>query len=112
MSINTKKQNLSNQKWIGLAHVVPRPGNDTLSGAIGAIVSVVALAEDAEDFGQKLTVALNSYDFDVIEIEDVELVECRSHKFPAANEVLKLADAISDENPVVLGAFHTYKVKP
>ena len=112
MSINTKKQSPSNKKWIGLAHIAPRPGNNTLSGAIGAIVSAIALAGDAEDFGQKLTAVLNSYEFDVTEIEDVELVEHRSRKFPAANEVLKLADAISDENPVVLGTFHTYKVKP
>ena len=40
------------EKWIGLAHVKPKPGNDVLGGAAGAYVAAVALAGDPDDFGK------------------------------------------------------------
>ena len=63
--------------WIGLAHVRPDPGNDSLEGAIGAFVPVLALAEDERDYVNKVTATLQRYEFSVIEIDDIELFEKR-----------------------------------
>src|SRR5207249_2158345 len=96
-------------KWIGLAHVKPKPGNDTLSGALEAYVAAIALAKDSTQFSEKVTTLLNEYGFDVLRIEDIELLKRRIQKFQVAADLTKLAEDLTPENPVALGTLHSYK---
>src|SRR4051794_36837233 len=70
------------QKWIGLAHVTPRPKNDMLGDTLGGYVHVVALATDVAEFSEKLSGMLDTCDFDVVEIEDIEPLSRRVQKYP------------------------------
>ena len=109
MNIPNSARHECKQKWIGLARVEPRSNNDALGKATGAFVASIALAENVEDFAQKTTEALNNLEFDVVEIEDVELFEKRAQRHAIAPDVLKLAEGVNEEKPVALAAFHSYQ---
>jgi hypothetical protein len=96
-------------KWIGLAHVRPLPGNTTLGTSAGAYVAAVGLAENADTFECLLTAKLHEYDFQVVEVEDIELFEERSLKFNVDPQVTSIAESLNTESPVALGTFHAYK---
>jgi hypothetical protein len=96
-------------KWIGLFSVRPQKGNNVLGDAIGALVAAIALAEDPADFSRKVSMVLASEGFDVVQIEDVDLVDNRVRQHSVAPNVAKLASEVTQSNPVVLGDFHSYK---
>lgn len=100
---------LKMQKWIGLARVRPRPGNDALGGALGAFVASIALAESAGDYASKMTVLLNELAFEVLEIEDVELLDDRMRAHSLSPDILKLAKQVDEETPLVLADFHSFR---
>ncbi len=105
--MNTQTNN-TRQCWIGLAHVRPKVGNNMLEGALGAFVPILALADGIDEFVSITTMRLESYDFDVIEIEDIELFEERLSKSDVEDEIKALADGLSDEDPVVMDFFQAY----
>lgn len=96
--------------WIGLAHVIPNPGNESLAGAAGAFVPALALAlaEDDNDYACKVTVLLQEYDFQVLEIEDIECFEKRQKQSDVDQDICELASHLSSENPVALSTFDAY----
>jgi hypothetical protein len=94
--------------WVGLAHVKPRPGNDLLGCAVGAFVPSVGLAENEQEFVSVLVRFLEGYGFDVVEIKDIETLEMRKLHFRVDLQVCELASALTSENPIGLGSFHTY----
>jgi hypothetical protein len=94
--------------WIGLARVKPRVGNKTLSSAAGAVVPVLALALNQDDFVTKAVTTLNRYEFDVMEIENVELYAKRMAKYKVADHIALLAKSLSENAPVAFGPFHSY----
>jgi len=108
MNIPNKNKHQSKLKWIGLINVKPRPGNSALGNALGAFVASIALADGPEEYGRKVTEALNEYGFDVVQIEDVELFEDRVQKHSVTPDILELAAAVTQENPVALADFHSY----
>ncbi len=79
-----------------------------LEGALGAFVPILALADGIDEFVSITTMRLESYDFDVIEIEDIELFEERLSKSDVEDEIKALADGLSDEDPVVMDFFQAY----
>lgn len=99
------------QCWIGLAHVRPKEGNNSLEGALGAFVPILALAYDIDDFVAITTMRLESYDFDVIEIEDVEPFMYRLSKSDVEDEIKVLAERLTDEDPIVMDTFQAYDDK-
>jgi hypothetical protein len=96
------------EAWIGLAHVRPQRGNDVLQGAMGAFVAVVALANSEDEFVNQVVKKLNSYDFDVIEIKDIELFRKRSESFNVDQEVSSLVNSLTSKSPIALHKFHSY----
>ena len=46
--------------WIGLAEVLPLPGNDGLGTAAGAIVNLIASAESSDQFARMVEHALDA----------------------------------------------------
>lgn len=94
--------------WIGLAQVKPRPGNEMLGIATGAFVPVLALARTQDDFVNKVVAKLESYDFDVVEIDDIELCKARFKQPDISNEIIALETLLSEDNPVTLHTFQSY----
>jgi hypothetical protein len=110
MSIRNSNSETS-RLWIAIAHVKPNPGNEVLRGALGAFVPVVVLASNAEDVFSKVKRKVNSYEFMLGRIENVEPVTELSQK-PMSPELLKLGESLTPENPVALGTFQSYKESP
>ena len=105
MSFQSNKQK---EIWIGLVHVKARKGNDSLDGADGAFVPMLALALSSGDFVSMSTIQLNSYDFDVIEVEDIERYEDRLKHFEVDENIKDLAHRVSERDPVVMDVFQAY----
>jgi hypothetical protein len=95
--------------WIGLAHVIPRRGNDMLGTAAGAFVPVLAIARDEASFSEQAITTLHVYEFEVAEIEDIELFEARAAKHEMPPDLQALASTLSQERPVLLHTFHSYR---
>ncbi len=95
--------------WVGLAHVKPRRGNNLIGDAPGAFVPSVGLAQNQEDFLVAVVNLLHKYEFDVVEIEDIEALRNRELHGCIDPKVSQLAASLSPENPVGLGSFHTYQ---
>ena len=109
MSIPSSDKQQCHQMWIGLVNVRPKAGNAALGNALGAFVASIALAKGPGDYGQKVTEVLNQYGFDIVHIDDVELFEDRMHKHLVTPNILQLAAGVTQENPVALADFHSYK---
>lgn len=97
------------QAWIGLVHVKPRPGNEILGRAGGAFVPAIALARSGEDFVSKVVAKLVSYEFDILEIKDIEPCATRFKRCAVAKEVIALVSSLSEETPVALHTFQAYE---
>ena len=97
------------EAWIGLAHVRPKPGTNNLEGALGAFVPVLVLADCAEGFAAAAATCLDSYGFDVIEIEDIELFADRVRTQTVHEDIRKLAASLSPQQPVAVDTFQAYE---
>jgi hypothetical protein len=96
------------EPWIGLAHVKPRQGNDSLRGAKGAYVCVVALAETQAQYARETRSLLNSHSFHVLEILDVEPLQKRQERSALDPEIRQLAESLCPNAPAALHKFHAY----
>jgi hypothetical protein len=95
--------------WIGCAHVKPRPGNDLLDGSRGAFINSVGLAENEQDFASALIDVLDEYDFDVVEVKDIDTLRNREVIYSVDSNLRELAASLTWENPIGLGSFHAYE---
>ncbi len=105
--MNTQTNNIR-QCWIGLAHVKPKLGNNLLEGAIGAFVPILALADGIDNFLSITKKWLESYDFDVIEIEDIELFMERLKNSDVEEELKAISEKLTDKDPVAMDTFQAY----
>ena len=92
----------ASQKWIGLANVTPKPGNDLLGTGPGAFVVSIAWANSARDYFRKVVDVLNEEGFDVVQIEDIDTFEDRIKNQTVASEILELAEQVTEDDPVSL----------
>jgi hypothetical protein len=106
--MNTQNKKKMRQCWIGLAHVKPRAGNNLLNGAIGAFVPILAIAKGINDFISIATNWMESYDFDVIEIQDIEMFRDRICKSDVDDELKQLSENLTEQDPVAIDAFQAY----
>jgi hypothetical protein len=111
MNIQNKHHSDFPEAWIGLAHVTPREGNDMLQGAAGAFVPVLAWVRHKDEFSIKAISYLSMYEFDVLEIEDIEPCISRFLKYEVSDEIKTLANSLSDDNPILLLTFEVYKTR-
>lgn len=95
--------------WIGLAEVLPLPGNDELGTAAGAIVNVIARAENSDQFARMVEHALDSEGYYLKVLEDVEQLYERMRKHSVDGTILELAARAVADRTVQFGAFHTYE---
>ncbi len=95
--------------WIGLAHVRPFANNALLGDGSGAFVPVVGLAQNAEELSTLAATLLYHHQFEVVEVEDIELLSTRMKKHSVEHELLLVVETLSEDNRVQVGAFQVYR---
>jgi hypothetical protein len=66
------------------------------------------MAEDDSDFGEKVQLALNAMDLDVILVDDVEAFDRRALTHRLDEDLVELAREARESNAVLFDTFHTY----
>lgn len=107
MNTQSKTEGSSDLTWIALAHVMSRAGTDLLDGARGAYVNAVGLASSSANFEMQLRESLVELGFEVVEIDDLELLSERQTKEGPSEELIELAK-LSVDGEIKFGSFHTY----
>ena len=97
-----------NNIWIGLVHVSSLPNNDLLGNAKGAYVNVLALANNPNDFTNKVKESIIDLGLDFIELEDAELFSERIENYEVQENIKILATEVIKSKEVRFGDFHTY----
>jgi len=105
--MNTQNE-IKKEIWIGLAHVKPKQGNDALQGAKGAFAPILSMATDVNSFISTATSFLNAHGFEVIEMEDVQIFEERCRDADVDEELMTLAQNLSETDPVQIDIFQSY----
>lgn len=98
----------SDPTWTALAHVMPRDGKDLLEGAPGAFVNAVGPAASATEFEHRLRELVAGLGFELVEIDDLELMSERRSKDELSEELEELANLAAATGEINLGSFHTY----
>ena len=94
--------------WFALVRVEPVNGNSDLGNAIGAYVNVAYRAQNRNDFLVILKESFTSYDFNVLEVEEIEGVNELSIVNPESAEKLILLKQISHGDDIAWGTFYNY----
>jgi hypothetical protein len=94
--------------WIGLVNVLSMPNNEKLPETKGAYVTVLMQALGGKDFCDLIKAELLSYNYYVIEIEDIEKFNIRKAKYILSDELLSLASETKRTGKIGLCNFHTY----
>jgi hypothetical protein len=94
--------------WIGRFDVKPRPGNDALGVAKGAIVNVVALATDENDYIQVVKAAMDGYEFDILRHEDVARLSEWTKENRLYEGLENLVRSLTSEYPIQFDEFQSY----
>ena len=95
--------------WIGLAQVSPKPGNAIFDGAPGAFSNVLCLVRDETEFRSMVEETFGGLGFKVREITDIEPLEQRRRYGVADDEILHLANGLSDSSPLLYDTFYVYE---
>lgn len=93
-------------RYIGVAEVTPHHGNDSLHGAAGAFVVVVALAANPDQYIDDVTMALRREDFTIEGFDDIKLVTTAVRELLDDDSQRLLSEA-SSGSPAI-GTFHTF----
>lgn len=94
--------------WTALAHVMPRSGQDLLEGARGAFVNAVGPAPSSAEFEHRLREVVAALGFELIELDDLELMSERRSKYELTEELQAVADLSEATGEIKLGSFYTY----
>jgi hypothetical protein len=94
--------------WIGLAEVRQQPGAGILLDRNGAIVNVLALAQDEAAFRDAVETALRNLGFELVLLENAEPLQERLNKYQVADDLLKLGDEVRASGTPMFGTFHTW----
>lgn len=96
-------------RWIGLAQVRIPAGSEILGGPTAAVVAIVGDAKNEIAFGDLAETELRKLGFELVGLEDVELLAKRTLKTTLPRELIESVDALSRESLIALGTFHAYK---
>lgn len=99
--------------WIGLAEVVQK-NRETPLGSIdkAACVNVVGMAFDPADFSKRTAEALSEAEFDMINLEDVEVFSERLNTHEVDEGLQELGREAEIDGQMKFGTFHTYPLTP
>jgi hypothetical protein len=94
--------------WKGLVGVTQRDGVSFLRDAQGGYVNVVASANDITEFVQKVTAALDELGFDLIDIDEAEILPVSLSKANLSDEIRAMANTVRKNNSVAFGTFYLF----
>jgi hypothetical protein len=97
----------SSRVWIGLVHVRPQAGREDRFNGPGAYTNMLALADSANDYVEKVTAAANADHLVVIEVEGAEPLRKRMVEYEVTEEIVALA-ALALDDAVVGDNFFVY----
>jgi len=87
---------------------MPRNGEDLLEGARGAFVNAVGPAPSSTEFEHRLRELVANLGFELIDLDDLELMSERQSKYALTEELREVADLSEASGEIELGSFHTY----
>jgi hypothetical protein len=100
---------LTENVWIGLAHLKPRASKSALpKGARGTYTNALALAKDLSEFEEKIRKHAREYGLDLVEIEDAGPFDQRVESHEVSLQLLELAESIQSSRQVCFDAFYNY----
>ena len=106
MNIKRNNNSIINRVWIGLVTVVPLPGNNDLSGYVGAVVNVMYYTNSQRSYKKEVALKLLEYGFKVENIEDIEEFDFNAEY----QDNLKIkAMSLSNDNRLDWGTFYTFE---
>jgi hypothetical protein len=96
--------------WIGLADVAPTEANsdEAFEESAGAYVQALALAEDAEEFAERVRGALGGLELELLELESAEPVGDRLRREGLSDTLVELAIEAARAGEVEFSTFHLY----
>lgn len=94
--------------WVATLEVVPMPGNTSLGDALGAFVTVMAMASSPRDFRRKLYEYMESAKFDILDIRDAEPLELREEFVDLDNELKFVKAAVSRTREAAAGPYNAF----
>ena len=98
--------------WVGMVEVEPADYEASVwPPNCGAYCTVVAMATNEMDYRARVTEAVVAQGFRVVGMEEIETLAARSRNFELPASLLALAEAASQESPVVLGSFHRFPLE-
>lgn len=108
MTSSPKLIEMTMETWIGLAHVRPHEGNSLLQGGDGAFVPVVGLASDADELANFAATLLHHHEFEVVDVDDIELLSERLANHSVEDEILEVANKLDQHDRIGVGKFQIY----
>jgi hypothetical protein len=95
--------------WIGLAHVKPRDKQSPFSeGAEGAYSNVLTRAKDSAEFEQKVEEEVRQRGLVIVDMVDVETFEQRAGSHDVSANLYILAELAMATGEVQFDAFYNY----
>ena len=79
-----------------------------LQGGDGAFVPVIGLASTADELATLAATLLHHHDFEVIEVDDIELLSERLVKHSVEDEILEVANKLDQDDRIGVGKFQVY----
>lgn len=107
--MNTQNKMKEDNVWLALVEVETINNNIDLGDASGAFVNVAYRASSKEEFISSIVNSFNEYDFNVLEIDDIESYDQIQVDNPENSEKISLVKKITDESlEFTWGDFHTF----
>lgn len=94
------------EKWIGLAEVVPKSRNSELDKS--AFVNVIGLASSHDSFSDLVRRECERIGVELVDLEDVEPWRTRIQNYQPDEEVVSLAASVSPDYPFLFHTFYTF----
>ncbi len=95
--------------WIGLVDVRPKLGNSIFDGAPGAYSNVLCLTRDEAEYRRMVEGTFGEFGFEVKAFENIGPLEHRRGDLSPDDEILDLADRVSEVSPLVYDTFYVYE---
>ena len=94
--------------WIGLAHLVPVRGNDSLEGAAGGFSHVIAAAASEGRFRELVRAAATSHRFTLMKLDQVRRLQEHLASEELSGELAQIACQVAADEVLRFATFYTY----
>jgi hypothetical protein len=100
----------SGPRWVAVAEVTPKSGNDLLEGADGAYVGIAAFAESQELLRALATSFFDTLGFMLIGVEDIKLIQSSEDLAGVDVDLRNQLEELDPKQMIVCGSFHAFRL--